>query len=159
MFLLIHEVILPGLAATLCQELGPNFILLPSVANEQINRLGGRVILLRKEIHISYCSQSSHYIFVNVQVNTQAAADVVDCSDRNNSKYYLIVVQVHISSSYPAGPAIFIHTINQHLRAKLPSTFTPTRESFKTPGIHNVSLPIKTAVLKAAPTHFFRFCN
>lgn len=73
--------------------------------NRSTCALEGRVILLLKEITILYCSQSSHYIFVNVQVNTQAAADVVDCSDRNNSKYYLIVVQVHTSPSYPAQPA------------------------------------------------------
>jgi len=29
-----------------------------------------------------------------VLVNTQAPANVVDCSDRNNSKYYVVVVQV-----------------------------------------------------------------
>lgn len=29
-----------------------------------------------------------------VLVNTQAPSNVVDCSDRNNSKYYVVVVQV-----------------------------------------------------------------
>lgn len=28
------------------------------------------------------------------QVNTQASSDILDCSDRNNSKYYVVVVQV-----------------------------------------------------------------
>lgn len=28
------------------------------------------------------------------QVNTQAASNILDCSDRNNSKYYVVVVQV-----------------------------------------------------------------
>jgi hypothetical protein len=29
-------------------------------------------------------------------VNTQAAADVVDCSNPKNSKYYVVVVQVSL---------------------------------------------------------------
>lgn len=31
------------------------------------------------------------------QVNTQAPSNVIDCSDRNNSKYYVVVVQVFLS--------------------------------------------------------------
>jgi len=29
-----------------------------------------------------------------LQVNTQAASNILDCSDPNNSKYYVVVVQV-----------------------------------------------------------------
>ena len=31
------------------------------------------------------------------QVNTQAPSNVIDCSDRNNSKYYVVVIQVFLS--------------------------------------------------------------
>lgn len=40
-----------------------------------------------------------HFLFIFMnhgigQVNTQASASVTDCSDHNNSKYYVVVVQV-----------------------------------------------------------------
>ena len=37
---------------------------------------------------------ASNFFFFFQQVNTQAQSNVVDCSDRNNSKYYIVVVQV-----------------------------------------------------------------
>ena len=39
--------------------------------------------------------------FFPSQVNTQAPSNVTDCSDRNNSKYYIVVVQVPQFESIP----------------------------------------------------------
>lgn len=44
------------------------------------------IFFLKKEIMIKF--------IYFVQVNTQAPSNVIDCSDRKNSKYYVVVVQV-----------------------------------------------------------------
>lgn len=51
-----------------------------------------RVYLLRL-LFVVGAGGASKFSFLP-QVNTQAQSNVTDCSDRNNSKYYVVVVQV-----------------------------------------------------------------
>ncbi|XP_070011521.1 uncharacterized protein [Nicotiana sylvestris] len=54
---------------------------------------------------------------VIMQVNTQAASNIIDCSDRNNSKYYVVVVQYAARFNAEAVKN-FPYTLNESKIAK-----------------------------------------
>ncbi|KAF6145707.1 hypothetical protein GIB67_010668 [Kingdonia uniflora] len=81
-----------------------------------------------------------------VLVNTQAHASVTDCSDRNNSKYYVVVVQVHhsfilYSSRFNAETVkSFLYSLNNGKipKKKFNLRLAPEEESAKLTGYeHN----------------------
>ncbi|MCD7462136.1 hypothetical protein HAX54_047837 [Datura stramonium] len=53
-----------------------------------------------------------------MQVNTQAPSNITDCSDPNNSKYYVVVVQ-YAARFNAEGIKNFLYTLNDGKRAKM----------------------------------------
>ncbi|KAK1262535.1 hypothetical protein QJS04_geneDACA021656 [Acorus gramineus] len=74
-----------------------------------------------------------------VLVNTQAHASVVDCSDRNNSKYYIVVVQ-YTAKFNAENVRNFLYTLNNGkiAKKKFNLRLAPEEESLKLTGYgHN----------------------
>ncbi|GMH41815.1 hypothetical protein BSKO_09725 [Bryopsis sp. KO-2023] len=55
----------------------------------------------------------SHLCKSMVMVNTKAPSDVVDCSDRKNSKYYLVVLQYTENRTHGEKLKNFLHALNE----------------------------------------------
>lgn len=102
-----------------------------------------------------------------VMVNTQAHESVKDCSDRKNSKYYVIVVQYTARLNAEKVKA-FIHSLNEGKipKKKFNMRLAPEEESNKLTGFeHNAVTPIgmrtdipvilSDAVVKLNPRFFW----
>ncbi|KAK9203510.1 hypothetical protein WN943_013765 [Citrus x changshan-huyou] len=66
---------------------------------------------LCKSIVLGFISGRLIVFLLSAQVNTQAQSNVVDCSDRNNSKYYVVVVQYTARFNAEAVKN-FLYTLN-----------------------------------------------
>ncbi|XP_052141722.1 uncharacterized protein LOC127761469 [Oryza glaberrima] len=74
-----------------------------------------------------------------VMVNTQAAADVVDCSNPKNSKYYVVVVQ-YMARLNADSIKNFIYSLNEKQipKKRFNMRLAPEEESLKLTGfVHN----------------------
>ncbi|KAJ8512534.1 hypothetical protein OPV22_002968 [Ensete ventricosum] len=74
-----------------------------------------------------------------VLVNTQALASITDCSDRNNSKYYVVVIQ-YAARLNAENIKNFLYTLNNSKisKKKFNMRLAPEEESLKLTGfVHN----------------------
>lgn len=74
-----------------------------------------------------------------VLVNTQAPASVTDCRDRNNSKYYVVVIQ-YMARLNAENIKNFLYSLNNNLisKKKFNLRLAPEEESVKLTGfVHN----------------------
>ncbi|XP_010449775.1 PREDICTED: uncharacterized protein LOC104731961 [Camelina sativa] len=102
-----------------------------------------------------------------VLVNTQASSDIVDCSDRNNSKYYVVVVQYTARFNAEAVKQ-FLYSLNE---GKIPKKrfnlrLAPEETSIKLTGFEhnavtcigmktNIPVILDEAVAKLKPDFFW----
>lgn len=102
-----------------------------------------------------------------VMVNTQAHESVKDCSDRKNSKYYVVVVQ-YIARLNAEKIKAFVHSLNEGKISKkrFNLRLAPEEESNKLTGFeHNAVTPIgmredipvilSDAIVKLSPRFFW----
>ncbi|XP_010440145.1 PREDICTED: uncharacterized protein LOC104723467 [Camelina sativa] len=102
-----------------------------------------------------------------VLVNTQASSDIVDCSDRNNSKYYVVVVQYTARFNAEAVKQ-FLYSLNE---GKIPKKrfnlrLAPEETSIKLTGFEhnavtcigmktNIPVILDEAIAKLKPDFFW----
>ncbi|KAJ6804449.1 uncharacterized protein M6B38_183295 [Iris pallida] len=102
-----------------------------------------------------------------VLVNTQAPASVVDCSDRNNSKYYVVVIQ-YTARLNAESIKNFLYTLNNKMVAKkkFNMRLAPEEESLALTGfVHNavtcigmktdIPVILDEAIVKLNPDYFW----
>ncbi|CAL1375807.1 unnamed protein product [Linum trigynum] len=102
-----------------------------------------------------------------VLVNTQAASNVIDCSDRNNSKYYVVVVQ-YTAKFNAESVKNYLYALNEGkvAKKKFNMRLAPEETSFQLTGFeHNavtcvgmktdIPVILDEAIVKLHPDYFW----
>ncbi|KAG8476589.1 hypothetical protein CXB51_033516 [Gossypium anomalum] len=128
-------------------------------------------ILLRTDNHRSISCMLHTEAALLAQVNTQAPSNVIDCSDRNNSKYYVVVVQ-YTARFNAETVKNFLYTLNNGKisKKKFNLRLAPEETSIKLTGYeHNAvtcigmqtDIPVSPlyANLYSTPLRSLSFCR